>query len=121
MNQLQITVDHDRTVFMPGAIVTGKAIWELEQSPEKMEIKLLWYTRGKGTQDLGVVDLHTFPNPIAKQQHDFQLRLPDSPYSFSGKLISIVWAIELIAYPLQDAALFEITMSPSGKEIVAVS
>ncbi len=37
---------------------------------------------------------------------------PRSPYSFSGKLISLIWALELVALPGREAARTEITLAP---------
>ena len=55
------------------------------------------------------------------QMHDdrsFSLRLPREPYSFSGKLISLVWALELIVEPGSNVTRQELVMSASGKEVV---
>ena len=62
-------------------------------------MRLFWYTRGKGTEDVGLVDTVAFPNPQTTDQRTFRFALPEAPYSFSGKLISIIWAIELILEP----------------------
>lgn len=103
--------------FLPGQAVTGIARWRLPQVPRRLELNLLWFTRGKGTRDSQVVDRVVIDDPPAAGQHDFSLRLPDAPYSFSGKLISLIWAVELVAKPSREHCRVEITMSPTGTEI----
>jgi hypothetical protein len=44
--------------------------------------------------------------------------LPEGPYSFSGKLISLIWALELACSPGSETVRREITVSPTGHEIV---
>jgi hypothetical protein len=44
--------------------------------------------------------------------------LPLAPYSFSGKLISLIWGLELVLEPSQETARFEFTLSPTGEEIM---
>ena len=82
------------------------------------EVRLFWYTRGKGTEDVELVDTVAFPNPQTTDQRTFRFALPEAPYSFSGKLISIIWAIELIVEPGRSVERREIVMSPSGREVV---
>jgi len=60
-----------------------------------------------------------FPDPQTTDQRTFRFALPEGPYSFSGKLISIIWAIELILEPGPSVERREIVMSPSGREVVA--
>ena len=78
---------------------------------------MIWFTRGKGTQDVGVVNQRTIASPgrIGNQRFDF--KLPEGPYSFSGKLISVVWALELVTPKGKDSARAEFSLSPTGSEI----
>ena len=43
--------------------------------------------------------------------------LPAAPYSFSGKLISLIWAVELVADD-SDSARWEFVLGPDGAEIL---
>jgi len=51
-------------------------------------------------------------------RREFRFRLPEGPYSFSGKLISLLWAIEVVASPGDMAGRAGIVVSPSGREVV---
>ena len=65
-----------------------------------------------------MIDTAKFDNPGSLGQRDFTFVLPPAPFSFSGKLISIIWAIEATAYPSEQTAIQEITVSPTGKELI---
>jgi hypothetical protein len=82
-----------------------------------VELRLIWYTEGKGDQDIGVVESEPFATPAAEDRRGFSFRLPDGPYSFSGKLISLVWALEVVAEPGSRAQRLRLVVSPSKREI----
>ncbi len=112
---LNITLDHGRHVYAPGAKLTGTVSWQLEKSPKSVDLRLFWYTQGKGDEDLEVVREISFEYPSARQNHAFDFELPQAPYSFSGKLISLVWALELVAG--KESTRTRIILSPYGQEL----
>jgi len=112
---LEINLKDGVREFLPGERVPGKASWRLETAEEKMLVSLLWYTSGKGDRDAAVVKSLEFRG-TPSDSVSFEFELPLYPYSFSGKLISLVWAVEL-ATPGGEAARKEIVVSPSKREI----
>jgi hypothetical protein len=118
MDKLGITLHEDRTAFAPRESVRGTIQWNLDVNPRHLELSLFWYTAGKGTRDVGVIGTLRFDGPGAYGSKDFSFALPDGPYSFSGKLISLVWALELTCSPGSETIRREITLSPTGEEIV---
>jgi len=118
MNELKILLANDRAQFRPGETLSGVAGWHLPAPPRSVELRLFWFTRGKGTEDVGLVNRLVFDAPASEEGRRFEFVLPDQPYSFSGQLISLVWALELIAEPGQQTARTEFTLSPKGAEIV---
>ncbi len=118
MDKLNIVLYEDRTTFAPRETVRGRLEWALDANPRHLELSLFWYTSGKGTRDVGVIGTAKFDNPGAYGSKDFSFALPDGPYSFSGKLISLIWAIELTCYPGSETVRRELTVSPTGQEIV---
>lgn len=118
MDKLSIALHEDKTAFAPRQTVEGTVRWNLETNPEHLQFSLFWYTSGKGTRDVGVVETARFDNPGACGSKDFAFTLPDGPYSFSGKLISLAWAVELTCTPGAETVRREITLSPTGREIV---
>ena len=118
MNVIQIETTDGVTSFQPGDTVEGKAFWRLDDPPPtSVELRLFWYTEGKGDQDVGIVETIPYSGPVAEDRRSFQLRLPEGPYSFSGKLISLLWAIEVVAQPGDRVGRCEITVSPTGSEL----
>jgi hypothetical protein len=104
--------------FRPGDDVEGTVRWRLDQPPRSIELRLFWYTEGKGDQDVGVVEALPFADPGQEDHRSFRFRLPAGPFSFSGKLISLLWAIEAVAEPGDSSGRLEITVSPTGREIL---
>jgi hypothetical protein len=89
--------------------------WTLDKMPKRLEARLFWFTRGKGTPDAGLVETQQVDVPSLKGERRFRFPLPDGPYSFSGRLITLGWAVELVAD--DEVARWEFTMSPDGNEI----
>lgn len=119
MSWLRIELDHDRTAFAPGEEVSGTVSWALEDPPaERVEVRLAWFTRGKGDRDTGVAAWIELPGPLPSDRRDFRLTLPEGPYSFSGKLISLIWAVEVVADPGERAERVEIVVSPTRREVL---
>src|SRR6185312_15743543 len=118
MSQLKIAIREDRTRFYPGDEILATASWKLEQPPKSVEARLFWFTRGKGTQDTTTVETVRFENPRNEETRPARVCLPEAPYSFSGKLISLIWAIELVVEPGDESARIELTVSPTGEEIL---
>jgi hypothetical protein len=106
------------TSYRPGETLKGSAAWRLDAPVEQMEVRLLWFTRGKGTQDVTVHAARTFPSPALTAQQPFEFNLPDAPYSFSGRLISLTWALELVTPKANESHRVEFVLSPTGQEIV---
>ena len=118
MDKLSIHFRQDKTTFAPRQAVHGAIQWSLEANPPALELSLFWYTMGKGTRDVGVVETQTFERLGPCGSKEFSFTLPDGPYSFSGKLVSLIWALELTSPKTNDTVRREITVSPTGQEIV---
>lgn len=117
MSQLNIAIREQRTAFQPGEEISGAVEWKLDKAPEALELRLFWFTRGKGTEDASVVDTLHFDHPMQEGARSFRFKLPGTPYSFSGKLISLIWALELVADPSKEMVRLEIVIAPGRKEI----
>ena len=67
---------------------------------QAVEASVLWYTEGKGEEDMGV---HFFERRLPADAEDGDLRpmrrlrtkLPNSPLSYRGAILSIVWCVRL--------------------------
>ncbi len=118
MGKLSIELNGGKDAFAPGELVEGRIEWGLDANPKALELSLLWYTSGKGTRDVGVLQTSRIDNPGASGSDQFSFALPAGPYSFSGKLISLIWALELTYTPGDETAREEIIVSPTGREIL---
>ncbi|KPK37951.1 MAG: hypothetical protein AMJ65_13520 [Phycisphaerae bacterium SG8_4] len=118
MDTLTIQLEQNKTALRPGDVVAGTVSWKLEEQVRQVELRLLWYTQGKGDEDAGLVETMTFAQPSLSDQRSFRFTLPNGPYSFSGSLISLTWTLELSTRPGDNCERKEITVSPTGREIL---
>jgi hypothetical protein len=118
MDLIDIQLDGGHDAYRPGEMVSGTVAWELEKHASGVEVRLFWYTRGKGTTDVQVVKAKHFDAPGTSGSRSFKFVLPEEPYSFSGKLISLVWALEAVVQPGDRSQRREIVVGPAGREIV---
>lgn len=117
MNELSVELDEGRTVYRPGDAVRGTAMWKLDEPPDAIEIRLGWYTEGKGTTDAAIVHTLHEERPGRSGSNPFEFELPPGPYSFSGSLITLVWTVELAIEPDGEHASATIIVSPTDDEI----
>ena len=115
---IEIQTDDGRTAFVPGEIVSGTVSWRLGAPAEDVAVRLFWYTRGKGTTDVQVLKAQHFDAPGTSGRRPFRFVLPEEPYSFSGKLVSLLWAIEVIVQPGDRSQRLELIVGPHGREVV---
>jgi hypothetical protein len=121
MEWIRIETRDGVNAFLPGETVEGTVGWHFDVPAKSVELRLLWYTEGKGDQDVTVVESVPLPNPGRDEVRQFQIRLPAGPFSFSGRLISLVWALEAVAEPGSRAERLPITVSPTRQEILLSS
>jgi hypothetical protein len=114
---LQISLDRNPAVFRPGETVAGRATWREATKTRSVAVRLYWTTAGRGSTDTEVVAESAVENPSEQGETRFSLLLPPAPPSFSGKLITLSWGVELLVEPGEHAAQVEIVVSPSEKEI----
>jgi hypothetical protein len=118
MDWIQVETVDGGVSFLPGETVEGVASWHLDAPPQSIELRLFWYTEGKGDQDVQIVETVSFDQPGKDDRRAFRVRLPAGPYSFSGKLISLSWAFEVVAEPGARAGRCPLVISPAGREIL---
>ncbi len=94
--------DNDQRHFRPGEILSGH--YRVDGADpaqlDALELSVLWYTEGKGDQDLAV---HLFQRFLAdhngrldgRQAGWFSTQLPPSPLSYEGRIIKIRWCVRV--------------------------
>ena len=120
MPRLIITTELNNNAFVPGDRLCGRVEWtDLPSLPEKAELRLFHYTSGKGTRDLEIIERREFDGPVNGDRREYEFQLPAGPPSFSGKLVSLIWALELIIETDGDevSERLEFFLSPTGAEV----
>lgn len=115
MSEIHVIPPSEGTAHRPGGVLDLSFEWTLDRAPEILEARLFWFTRGKGDEDVGVVDTRVM-SPRMRGNERIKFKLPDAPYSFSGRLITLAWAVELVAG--SESARWEFMLAPDGKEVV---
>lgn len=81
--------------FLPKDRVAGAAHWELDHTPKWLEVRLVWHTEGKGTNERMIVSRERWENPSPHDRRDFTLTLPEMPYTYHGRILSILWSVDV--------------------------
>jgi hypothetical protein len=118
MNTLNIEIAGHAAAFHPRDEISGKIAWSLEQRPRALELRLFWYSHGHGLIASKIVDTMRLESPPQNDRCVFRFKLPDSPYSFVGKLLELNWALELYVEPTGQAQRAEFHMSPTGSPVM---
>lgn len=98
-------------VCRPGETLRGRVKLAEGVASPGLELRVFWMTRGRGTEEVGVVESREL------RDYEFAIELPDAPWSFSGALVGVVWAIELVDPDGEALAMAEFIMAPEGKEL----
>ena len=117
-SSMRIELTENQTVYLPGDMLSGNLSWEVGPGAERICLRLFWFTSGRGTQDIEVEEEQEWGlSGRVSGSERFQFDLPAEPYTFSGKLISVTWALEAVVFPGEQSERAEFVMSPSGQEI----
>jgi len=115
--QGSITLENTAAAFQPFDEIRGTIAWTLEKAPKSLELRLFWFTSGRGTPEAAIIQVKSLP-ATARGSDSFSFPLPGSPYSVSGSLIKLTWALELVAEPTGQLALQEFTLAPGKQELL---
>lgn len=114
----RIQLDHDRRAYDHRESIRGHIEWELGDAPDWIELRLLWFTEGKGTQDVEVTTRERVEGSGATGTRAFDLTAPAHPPACSGRLVSIRWALELVTSGPDQVARVDLVIAPGGREIL---
>ena len=118
MSDVSIELADERDTYRPRETIRGRLRWDLSgQRADTLRLELLWHTEGKGTRDADVVDTLTIEQPPVRGERAFAFTLPAGPYSFSGKLLSVLWELQAIVEPSDEVTQHALVVSPTGREV----
>jgi hypothetical protein len=118
VSEFKMAVRKTPAEYEPGEEIAGAAQWLLDEAPSSVEVRLLWRTSGRGDSDLAVVGTVGFDSPLQDDTRSFTFTAPEAPYSFDGALITLGWALELVALPGKECAHVELVIAPGGRMVV---
>lgn len=118
MSQFDIQLNTPEFRFEPGDRLEGVATWRLDRPMTALEVRLIWYTLGKGTTDTGYACANRVERPPDEGRQPFSFTLPKGPYSFSGKLVSLCWALEIATVPRGENFRKLILIGPGRSEVI---
>lgn len=116
MSPFTVQLQPDKTVYELREPIRGRVTWQGPSAPKNAELRLFWRTEGKGDRDSAIVEPLAFDQPMAHDERTFSFLAPIFPPSFSGRLISLVWGLEL-ALNGKSAAVIDLTISPRSGEV----
>ena len=73
---IRIEIDDDRRAFAPFEEITGAIIWRIEPPPDAIEVRLGWYTSGRGTGEAGIADSVQIDRPHFDGRQSFRFVAP---------------------------------------------
>jgi hypothetical protein len=76
---IDIEIKDGRTSFFPGPTLGGHTRWLCSEPPKKASLQLIWFTEGKGDEDVGLAEEIRFKNPYASDERPFEFQLPAVP------------------------------------------
>lgn len=100
-----IRLDGNGRAYKPGEQLGGEYRFDAVARGEvrAVEISVLWYTEGKGDEDLSVHDFRRLAaeesgaaDPAAPGR--FQTVLPNSPLSYEGQIVKVRWCVRVRAF-----------------------
>lgn len=112
MNILSIKIKDDKTKFLPGEVIQGEVMWDLQKFPKTITVNLFWFTEGLGSADSEIVSSIELDASGLSGRQGFQFALPPAPYSFTGSLISLNWVVEVLAPPAAERGIYKFSLSP---------
>ena len=113
---MSTTITIERRDLRPHDTVTGRVAWQLEKEPRDLELRLCWFTSGRGTEESRTIEALPLGDTL-RGERAFSFRLPAEPWSTNGTLIQIAWALEVVAKKTGSFAAAEFVVAPQRREI----
>jgi hypothetical protein len=110
---LSLQIAEPRRVYLPGDELECECQIDAIDAKEiqAVETSVLWYTEGKGDEDLGV---HYFDRRVPgdcdegdlRPMHRFTTVLPNSPLSYAGEIVKVRWCARVRLFLKKGKELF---------------
>jgi hypothetical protein len=98
----QISIERGEFPYAPGELLRGSFLVTDSEPAEvrSAELSVMWYTVGKGEEDLGVHFFQRFstdgPDAVdLSRRREFRTLLPQAPLSYDGRIVKVCWCARL--------------------------
>jgi hypothetical protein len=113
---IHLTLDAPDSLYQPCDRLTGRFAVDPTQPGDARaaELSVLWYTAGKGDEDMFVHYFDRIVDEPARRldlrvPHRFATDLPASPLSYDGEIVKVCWCVRLRLYLSQgDESVIEV-------------
>ncbi len=99
---VRLTLDSPGGHYWPGGQLTGRFMTGGGQplGVRAAELSVLWYTSGKGEEDMAVHWFQRFVEELGRPldlrvPRRFATQLPASPLSYDGRTVKVCWCVRL--------------------------
>jgi hypothetical protein len=99
---IHLTLDSPTARYQPGDRLAGRFVGDPAQpgAARAAELSVLWYTAGKGDEDMAVHHFDRIVDDPARPldlrvPHRFATELPASPLSYDGEIVKVCWCVRL--------------------------
>src|SRR5262249_13116359 len=104
-----------REAYRPGDTISGTLIRTADQPPQRILIRLFWFTSAIAQRQIGLIATKIINNPKPNDSTNFEFQLPEGPWSFSGTITGLDWAIEAIMFPSRFHTRVPFSFGPMGQ------
>jgi hypothetical protein len=118
MSSISLELKDGKISYRPGERISGSVKWDLDKDVKYIAINVFWYTEGIGEQDSEIAAAEKIDMPFKSGSNDFSIQLPEAPFSYSGKITSLKWAVEATTPKDKIKDVKDFTLSPDNEKIV---
>jgi hypothetical protein len=117
MIQLQLT--NVKRSYSPGEVIEVRIKWDVSKPADRFDVELSWATRGKGTVDEEIAaSAVVVAGGRTSGEGSFRITAPNGPYSFSGRLVSLVWILAASSVDGKESSEEHVLIAPGGQELL---
>ena len=101
-SEISIRLIEDVNAYLPGQTLSGEFFVQIDEPHDvrAVEVSVLWFTEGKGDEDMAVHYFDRISNEDGqfvdmRQSQQFATDLPESPLSYEGVIMKIHWCVRI--------------------------
>jgi hypothetical protein len=119
----------DSRIYSPGQMLSGEYFVDTTDPQEikAVELSVLWYTEGKGDEDLAVHHFQRIANDNGtdvdfRLSQQFRTALPNTPLSYDGVIVRIHWCVRIRVFMRRGREVvseqsFQLGMVPRARAV----